>query len=71
MSRDTYLDPSEQRTIDDALRAGEADRAFTALADYLQRNRFSLSDDVFRLYLERELFACLKGRGHGFDTFGR
>ncbi|MBO6727823.1 MAG: hypothetical protein JJ911_19350 [Rhizobiaceae bacterium] len=67
MSQPTFIEPATQREIDHALQKGQADRAFALLADYLTRNGFSLSDDVFRLYIKRELFACLKGRGHKID----
>lgn len=38
------------------------------LAAYLGRNRLSLSDDIFKLYLEQELFDCLKDRGDIFHN---
>lgn len=67
MSPETFLDPDAQEEIDRALQNGQADRAFALLADYLTCNRLSLSDHVFRIYIERELFACLQGRGHKID----
>lgn len=68
MNKPRYIDPVERAAIIHALEVGDAHQAFTRLADYLARNRMTLSDEVFRLYLERELFSCLKGRGHIFDT---
>lgn len=68
MTQSAFTDPGETETIIRALERGDVQQAFTLLADYLTRNRLVLSDELFRLYLERELFACLKGRGHIFDT---
>lgn len=68
MTQSTFTNSDERDAIARALDRGDAQRAFTLLADYLTRNKITLSDELFRLYLERELFACLKGRGHIFDT---
>lgn len=68
MTQSTFTNPGECDAIAQALERGDAQQAFTLLADYLTRNKITLSDELFRLYLERELFACLKGRGHIFDT---
>lgn len=56
------------RQINEALISGDAQQAFTLFAEYLTRNKITLSDELFRLYLERELFTCLKGRGNIFDN---
>ncbi|WP_299592636.1 hypothetical protein [uncultured Tateyamaria sp.] len=63
-----FTDPDECQALDQALKRGDVQQIFTLLADYLTRNKLPLSDEVFRLYLERELFACLEGRGHMFDN---
>lgn len=68
MTQSAFTNPGETDAIARALERGDAQQTFTLLADYLTRNRLVLSDELFRLYLERELFACLKGRGHIFDT---
>lgn len=68
MTQSTFTNPGERDAITQALERGDAQQAFTLLADYLTRNKITLSDELFRLYLERELFSCLKGRGHIFDT---
>lgn len=68
MDDSRFTDPSETRRINEALIGGDAQQAFTLLAEYLTRNKITLSDELFRLYLERELFTCLKGRGHIFDN---
>lgn len=68
MDDSRFTDPSETQQINEALKRGDAQQAFTLLADYLTRNKITLSDELFRLYLERELFTCLKGRGHNFDN---
>ncbi len=63
-----FTDPSEMRQINEALISGDAQQAFALFAEYLTRNKITLSDELFRLYLERELFTCLKGRGNIFDN---
>lgn len=68
MNEQIQISPWEQQAINQALHRGQTDRAFFLLADYLARNRISLSDAVLRHYIEQELFTCLKGRGHNFDT---
>lgn len=68
MADQTYFKNDEHTAIFTALQEGQADRAFTLLADYLARNELTLTDATLKIYLERELFACLTGRGHIFDT---
>lgn len=64
----TKLTPHEAAAISQALNQGEADIAFILLADYLQANDMALADDTLRLYIERELFDCFKGRGDRLST---
>jgi len=66
MVQSTYIDDQATKLINHALLAGDPEQAFTLLARYLLDNGFTLSDDVFRLYLENGLFACLKDRGEDF-----
>ena len=68
MNKSNYIAPEEGTAIAVALQKGAADQAFTLLADYLARNKLTLSDDTLKLYLELELFTCLEGRGQIFDT---
>lgn len=49
-----------------ALQEGDAEHAFILLADYLATNKLTLSDDVLRIYLQKELFSCLKDQGDLF-----
>lgn len=64
----TRATDAERHEIAEALDAGDAERAFRNLAMYLERNKLALSDDILRLYVEKELFACFTGRGETFIT---
>lgn len=66
MGKRTFLTQDEIETIRLGLEDGRADQVFEDLAVYLERNELKLSDDVLRLYADKELFACFKGRGQNF-----
>lgn len=68
MSNLDYTTQTEHAAITAALQEGKADQAFHLMADYLKRNKLTLSDDTLKLYLKQELFACLQGKGQIFDT---
>ena len=68
MGNVTRVTDAERHEITEALGAGDAEWAFRNLATYLERNKLTLSDDVLRLYVEKELFACFAGRGGTFMT---
>jgi hypothetical protein len=69
MVQSTYIDDQAIKLINHALQAGDTEQAFTLLAKYLLGNGFTLSDEVFRLFLENGLFACLKDRGEDFRKY--
>ena len=66
MTPPQFLSADEGTKIQHALAEGQADRAFTLLATYLQHNNIRLSDEVMRLYIEQELFDCLVDKGQIF-----
>lgn len=68
MASSSKINPDELHAITEALQLGDIDRAFQLLVAHLSRNKLTLSDETLKLYLEQELFACLKGRGHFFDS---
>lgn len=68
MKPKTYLSASAAKRIETALTTGQADEAFVHLAHYLKGNKFRLSDQTLRLYVEFELFRCFEGRGDTFAT---
>ncbi|MDF1670212.1 MAG: hypothetical protein P1U83_11405 [Roseovarius sp.] len=68
MASSSHITLDEQRSIDEAMQLGDIEQVFRLLAAHLSRNKLTLSDDILKLYLEQELFACLKGRGHFFES---
>ena len=66
MTQSEFICDIALESIAQALRNGDAEHAFTQLAGYLRSNNLTLSDDVFRIYLQHELFSCVKDRGELF-----
>jgi len=54
------MTPGERDALASAIDRGDPDQIFLLLASYLERNQMTVSDEVFRLYLERELFDFLQ-----------
>lgn len=56
----TPMTPGERDALTSAIEKGDPDQIFLLMASYLERNQMTVSDEVFRLYLERGLFDFLQ-----------
>jgi len=71
MGKRTFLTESEEIYFRQCLGKGDADAVFEQMAIYLERNDMQISDHILRLYIEKDFFKCLSGKGAIFSQLMR